>query len=1263
MFDGNHRSRRTINLSKSTRRNKANGLRNKASILQQSREAREKRMLESKRLNAAKLIQRNWRGFRLRRTYVRFLIGMLGFDSSGSWNNNAKFHVGFNSKSAPSILNIGGSLLTDSLVVFMEKSVKRKLLVKLSDQISEIHPLHYVIYKKIVVHSLKELQINDKEIPFSLTDRAAIIGLIDKVLSSEDLLKKLIPSCSHLNLKMNEIKMNEIELEMISCLKTCAWQAAKTSPTNGASSGTESVSSEAMALDLLKLSNLIAKHKHSTVLPKIKSVNTSVQEPFIACMAAVVLGIDIEVSKSLRWPRACDESNSAHEMKWYFDLFDHLKVALTLQQSRNAISASKFLSGPEYVAKIINGREVFLIKNAIEMLSASTSSDAVSKHSQKDSLNYELIDFIAGLLSGHDQVNSNTASIQSKQLRALVALVGLAAKGVNIEKIHIDSLEVIALTLQDDGDDENSDDDGDVIMIEQAPAGPTLSEASSRNTKVKKTFGGSSTKLRRQDLQTIPKLDQVYKINLNNLQKEVVTWLRGCEHNTLHTMFKIAMEIVSGDLITRLVATAVQHQTSTETEAFSKRLVQQNLVRILFLALQNCTGAKARDCAMSPLLSKLAFNSMFMESLWSHSKFHLQRMKYPNQEGKYAGERLQAYSAIALFSDLFSHQLMALDDEELLSTFTAKNKDGKARSSILVVDIIDQLRELLYDLYWAKPVVVSDYDIPSASNISKSDEDLERHYRGRLLLSGTKLWNALYERWSRLYRTAQFCGEEIWWFPHLVTRDQDENGAVDGRIAAMNQVEMDMNDDDNSIESTGMNIDQNINNEAEGENDALASSFKDPKMARILTSIPQALPFDRRARLFSSLLVTDISKTQDETEAMRNMMWSMQRGEEGAEYGGSERVKIRRDHLYEDSMDQLGKLGRKLRKRVQVTFVSQHTGTAEAGIDGGGLFREFVDDLIKDAFSPEAKRSDIGGSLVSESPLQTLSINTRIEPSHLTLRHYQFLGRVLGKAVYESILVEPQFSLPFLNQLLGKHNTLDDLKNVDPEYYKHLSALRRMSIKEIDDLGITFELTTLAEEGKGSRTVELISGGRNIPVTKDNAVRYAYLVAHRRLNVETSAQLNAFLKGFRDLIPASWVRLFSPYELQKVISGDDTVKGIDVNGLKEVMLYSGGYNLSQPIMQWFWEVVDEMTPKQQRQLLKFVTSCSRQPLLGFRALVPLPCVQQIRLPEHEKNSDGAKLPTASTCMNLLKLPNYTSKQTLQTKLLISIEACAGFELS
>lgn len=471
------------------------------------------------------------------------------------------------------------------------------------------------------------------------------------------------------------------------------------------------------------------------------------------------------------------------------------------------------------------------------------------------------------------------------------------------------------------------------------------------------------------------------------------------------------------------------------------------------------------------------------------------------------------------------------------------------------------------------------------------------------------------------------------------------------------------------------------------ENDALADSFRDPKMARVLTSIPQSLPFDRRVKLFHSLIEYDKLKTQDETADFRRMMMDMaaMREDGPGQFTGREQVEIRRDRLYDDSMSHLNGLGRKLRRKVQVTFINRH-GAAEAGIDGGGVFKEFLDDLIKEAFDPSGggtgRRGDGPPALFTETPLQTLRVNVELADdedaarwSPQILSHYEFLGRVLGKAVYESILVEPQFCLPFLNQLLGRRNALDDLKNLDPEYYRHLTGLRSMTSDQIDRLGLTFELTYSASAGgrRGgtARTVELLPNGSSIAVTKRNVVQYVHLVAHRKMNVDPALPTRSFLRGFRDLVPAPWVRLFSGHELQKIVSGDDAVRGIDVRGLRSVMRYAGGYHPDQPVMRWFWEVLEEMSPDRQRKFLKFMTSCSRQPLLGFGALAPLPCVQQIRLRDDElgmgygEGGGGgeARLPTSSTCMNLLKLPNYGSKEVLREKLLYAIEAGAGFELS
>ena len=43
--------------------------------------------------------------------------------------------------------------------------------------------------------------------------------------------------------------------------------------------------------------------------------------------------------------------------------------------------------------------------------------------------------------------------------------------------------------------------------------------------------------------------------------------------------------------------------------------------------------------------------------------------------------------------------------------------------------------------------------------------------------------------------------------------------------------------------------------------------------------------------------------------------------------------------------------------------------------------------------------------------------------------------------------------------------------------------------------------------------------------------------------------------------------------------------------------------------------------------------------------------------------DVTRLPSASTCSNMLKLPNYRRASTMREKLLYAINANAGFELS
>eukprot|EP00330_Aristerostoma_sp_ATCC50986_P004921 CAMPEP_0114579124 /NCGR_PEP_ID=MMETSP0125-20121206/3565_1 /TAXON_ID=485358 ORGANISM="Aristerostoma sp., Strain ATCC 50986" /NCGR_SAMPLE_ID=MMETSP0125 /ASSEMBLY_ACC=CAM_ASM_000245 /LENGTH=72 /DNA_ID=CAMNT_0001769683 /DNA_START=1273 /DNA_END=1491 /DNA_ORIENTATION=+ len=69
---------------------------------------------------------------------------------------------------------------------------------------------------------------------------------------------------------------------------------------------------------------------------------------------------------------------------------------------------------------------------------------------------------------------------------------------------------------------------------------------------------------------------------------------------------------------------------------------------------------------------------------------------------------------------------------------------------------------------------------------------------------------------------------------------------------------------------------------------------------------------------------------------------------------------------------------------------------------------------------------------------------------------------------------------------------------------------------------------------------------------------------------ECEAQLNAFLRGFRTIIPLNYLGAISPSELSFAISGPVE---IDVKQMKETCLYDG-YKSDSEVAIWFWEVVE-----------------------------------------------------------------------------------------
>lgn len=214
----------------------------------------------------------------------------------------------------------------------------------------------------------------------------------------------------------------------------------------------------------------------------------------------------------------------------------------------------------------------------------------------------------------------------------------------------------------------------------------------------------------------------------------------------------------------------------------------------------------------------------------------------------------------------------------------------------------------------------------------------------------------------------------------------------------------------------------------------------------------------------------------------------------------------------------------------------------------------------------------------------------------------------------------------------------------------------------MEDFSLNFTITdTIPLPGPGSRTItrDLKSQGSDIPVTNQNRLVYISYIARYRLQVQPALQTNAFLQGLGQIIQPSWLSMFNQTELQTLVSGD---RGdIDVADLRRNTLYGGVYtigddNEEHPTIKLFWEVMEKMTNEQRQNVLRFVTSTPRAPLLGFSHLNP-------RFSIRDSSEDQERLPSTSTCVNLLKLPRYSNADVLREKLLYAVNSGAGFDLS
>ena len=456
---------------------------------------------------------------------------------------------------------------------------------------------------------------------------------------------------------------------------------------------------------------------------------------------------------------------------------------------------------------------------------------------------------------------------------------------------------------------------------------------------------------------------------------------------------------------------------------------------------------------------------------------------------------------------------------------------------------------------------------------------------------------------------------------------------------------------------------------------------------RILENTPFFIPFHTRVQIFRQFVELDQVHRRGTSDADE---WRYAQMNSVTGNIGRHRATVRREHIFDDAYKQYYDLAEGLKEPIQIRFVDKFD-TVEEGIDGGGVTKEFLTSVTNEAFGganglealfmENEQNSFYPNPAAVEERKETLRQALFREGSpdwnetiRDLLRRYEFLGRLIGKCLYEGILIDIHFAPFFLlkwaltgglgsgRKESGYRANLNDLRDLDEGVYQGLLQLKNYPGNVQEDFALDFTVTDtlrLSPTQTKAVTRELRPGGSDMAVTNGNRLVYITAMARHRLQNQPEKQTSAFLRGLGTIITPSWLSMFNQSELQTLIGGSGGE--VSIADLRANTQYGGVYeigddNLEHPSIRMFWKVLQEMSSDDVAKVLKFVTSTPRAPLLGFGNLNP-------KFSIRDSGADQTRLPSTSTCVNLLKLPIYKDEKVLKERLLYSVNAGAGFNLS
>lgn len=263
---------------------------------------------------------------------------------------------------------------------------------------------------------------------------------------------------------------------------------------------------------------------------------------------------------------------------------------------------------------------------------------------------------------------------------------------------------------------------------------------------------------------------------------------------------------------------------------------------------------------------------------------------------------------------------------------------------------------------------------------------------------------------------------------------------------------------------------------------------------------------------------------------------------------------------------------------------------------------------------------------------------------------FHTLGQFVAKALLDARIIDVPFSPMFWRIVLGRRVplTLATLAQVDAPLAASLERLAALPPDEVDALALDCVLPGTDTELGTS------------PVTAASLPGYIECVIAHTLRDGIAPQVDAFRNGFGAVLPLSTLDVFHSRELVALFgqSQEDWSEAT----LRRTLVPDHGFSSDSTHFCNLITILASFSPSERRSFLQWLTGSPRLPVGGFAALhPPLTVVKRQNEPPLQPDD---YLPSVMTCVNYLKLPCYSTCETMRARLTTAMhEGLTSFHLS